>query len=92
VSGDISRENWVVPVRGLTCAIPDGVARMVACRDGSVALHVSCAGTQVSVRLDISRAAQLSTGLWEAAGASQQLTSYLSDDPLARPRLPRLPT
>jgi hypothetical protein len=30
VSGDISRENRVMPVRGLTCASPDGLARMVA--------------------------------------------------------------
>jgi hypothetical protein len=89
VSGDISRENWVVPVQRLTRATPDGIAWMVACRDGSVTLHLSCAGTQVSVRLDISRAAQLSTGIWEAAGTSQKLTGYLDDD---RPLPPRFPT
>jgi Helix-turn-helix domain len=79
VSGDISREHWGVPVQGLTLADPDGIVRMVACRDGSVTLHLTCSGTQGSVRLDISRAAQLSTGIWEAAGASQ-LQERLGDD------------
>lgn len=79
-------------MQGLTRADPDGIVRLVACRDGSVTLHLSCAGTQGSVRLDVSRAAQLSTGIWEAAGASQQLTSYLGDHRPARPRLPLLST
>lgn len=52
MSSDIRRENWVVPVQSLTRATPNGIAQMVACRDGSVTLHLSCAGTQVSVRLD----------------------------------------
>jgi hypothetical protein len=82
---------WVVPVQALTRADPDGIVRLVACRDGSVILHLSCAGTQGAVRLDVSRAAQLSTGIWEAAGASQQLASYLNNDPPVRPRLPPLP-
>ncbi len=80
VSGDISRENWGVPVQALTRADPDGSVRLVACRDGSVILHLTCAGTQGSVRLNISRAAQLSTGIWEAAGVSQKLTGRIGDD------------
>ena len=91
VSGDISRAHWVVPVQALTPTDPEGVVRLVACRDGSVTLHVSCAGTRGTVRLDVSRAAQLSTGIWEAAGVSQWLTGYLDDDPPAGPRLPPLP-
>ncbi|MGH3934209.1 MAG: helix-turn-helix domain-containing protein, partial [Pseudonocardiaceae bacterium] len=78
--GDISRENWGVPVQALTRADPDGIVRLVACRDGSVILHLTCAGAQGSVRLNISRAAQLSTGIWEAAGVSQKLTGRIGDD------------
>jgi transcriptional regulator with XRE-family HTH domain len=92
VNGDISRENWGVPVQGLTRADPDGIVQLVACRDGSVILHLTCAGTQGRVRLNISRAAQLSTGIWEAAGVSQQLTRRLGDDQPPPPRPPRLPT
>jgi hypothetical protein len=57
--GDISRENWGVPVQGLTHTDPDGIVQLVACRDGSVILHLTCAGTQGRVRLDVSRAARL---------------------------------
>ncbi len=46
MSGDISRANWVVPVQGTTRANPEGIARMVACRDGSVILCLSCADTR----------------------------------------------
>ena len=92
MSGDISRENWEVPVQGLTRADPYGIVQLVACRDGSVILHLTCAGAQGSVRLNISRAAQLSTGIWEAAGVSQQLTGCLGDDRLPAPRPPCLPT
>jgi transcriptional regulator with XRE-family HTH domain len=77
--GDISRENWGVPVQGLTHTDPDGIVQLVACRDGSVILHLTCAGTQGRVRLNVSRAAQLSTGIWEAAGVSQQLTRHPAD-------------
>jgi hypothetical protein len=92
VSGDVSRANWVVPVRALTRSGSEGIVRLVACRDGSVTLHLSCAGTQGTVRLDISRAAQLSTGIWEAAGTSLQLSQFPSDGQPARALLPRLPT
>ena len=91
VSGDISRANWVVPVQGLTRADPEGIVRLIACRDGSVTLYLSCGRARSTVRLDVSRAAQLSTGIWEAAGLSQGLAAHLDDDPPARPRLPRLP-
>ncbi len=86
VSGEISREDWRVPVQGLARADPDGILRLVACRDGSVTLHLSCASTQGGVRLDVSRAAQLSIGVWEAAGVSQQLTMRLSDSQPAPPQ------
>jgi transcriptional regulator with XRE-family HTH domain len=88
VSGDISRDHWKVPVQSLTRATPDGMARLAACRDGSMTLHLTCAGTQVGVRLDVSRAAQLSTGIWEAAGVSQQLIGRLGDDWSPPPQLP----
>jgi transcriptional regulator with XRE-family HTH domain len=87
VSGDISRAHWVVPVRAVSPADPEGVVRLVACRDGRVTLHVNCADAKISVRLDVSRAAQLSTGIWEAAGTSQRLTSGLGAE---RPGLPGL--
>lgn len=91
MTGDISRADWVVPVQALTHAHAEGIVRLVACRDGSVLLHLRCAGTQGAVRLDVSRAAQLSTGIWEAAGVSQRLTSDLDDGQPTRPRLPQLP-
>ncbi len=57
MSSDISRDHGKVPVQALTRTNPDGIARLVACRDGSVTLHLTCAGTQIGARLDISRAA-----------------------------------
>jgi transcriptional regulator with XRE-family HTH domain len=88
MSGDISRDHWKVPVQSLTRANPDGMARLAACRDGSVTLHLTCAGTQIGARLDISRAAQLSTGIWEAAGVSQQLIRRLGEGWSPPPQLP----
>ena len=88
MTSDISRVNWVVPVQALTRAEPEGLVRLVACHDGSVTLHLSCAGTQGTVRLNVSRAAQLSTGIWEAAGISQRLANGLDNGKPARPRLP----
>jgi DNA-binding Xre family transcriptional regulator len=86
VTGDLSREHWTVPVHGLTRADPDGIVQAIARRDGTVILHLTCGNSRTRVRLDVSRAAQLSTGIWEAAGASQQLTGCLGDDQLAPPR------
>ncbi|MBV9141832.1 MAG: helix-turn-helix transcriptional regulator [Pseudonocardiales bacterium] len=91
MSGDISRADWVVPVQALAPTEPEGIVRLVACRDGSVTVHLSCAGTRGTVRLDVSRAAQLSTGIWEAAGLSQRFIAHLDDDPPAGPGLPALP-
>ena len=79
MSGDLSRENWIVPVHGLTHTDPDGIVQAIARRDGTVNLHVTCGGSRITVRLDVCRAAQLSTGIWEAAGAAQQLTGHLGD-------------
>jgi Helix-turn-helix domain len=96
VTGDVRREHWVVPVHGLTHADPDGIVQAIAHRDGTVILHLACGNSRTTVRLDVGRAAQLSTGIWEAAGASQQLTGYwcLGDDqPLSpQPRLTRSET
>ncbi|MBV9140057.1 MAG: helix-turn-helix transcriptional regulator [Pseudonocardiales bacterium] len=78
-------------MQALNRADPEGIVRLVACRDGSVTLHLSCAGTRGTVRLDVSRAAQLSTGMWEAAGLSQRFIAHLDDDPPAGLGVPLLP-
>jgi transcriptional regulator with XRE-family HTH domain len=88
VSDDVSREHWVMPVQSLTRADPDGIVQLAACRDGSVTLHLTRARTRVDVRLDISRAAQLSAGIWEAAGIAQQLTTRTGGNQLPPPRRP----
>jgi hypothetical protein len=80
VTGEFSREHWIVPVHGLTHADPDGIVQAIARRDGTVILRLACGDSWTTMRLDVSRAAQLSTGIWEAAGAAQQLTGYLGDD------------
>jgi len=85
VTGDVSRERWIVPVHGLTGTDPDGVVQAIARRDGTVILDLTCGDSRITGWLDVSRAAQLSTGIWEAAGASQQLTGYLGDDHPALP-------
>ncbi|MGH4001476.1 MAG: hypothetical protein ACRDTJ_28900, partial [Pseudonocardiaceae bacterium] len=38
VTGDVSREHWIVPVHGLTCTDPDGIVQAIARRDGTVRL------------------------------------------------------
>jgi DNA-binding transcriptional regulator YiaG len=80
VTGDLSREHWIVPMHGLTGTDPDGMVQAIARHDGTVILHMTCGDSQITGWLDVSRAAQLCTGIWEAAGASQQLTGYLADD------------
>ncbi len=80
VTGDVSREHWIVPVHGLTSDDPDGSVQAIARRDGTVILHLTCGDSRITGWLGVSQAAQLSTGIWEAAGASQQLTGYLGDD------------
>jgi hypothetical protein len=74
-----------VPVHGLTRADPDGIGQAIARRDGTVSLHMTCGDSRITGWLDVSRAAQLSRGIWEAAGASQQLTGYLGDDQALSP-------
>lgn len=90
VTGEVSREHWTVPVYGLTCADPDGIVHAITRRDGTVSLHLTCGDSQVIVRFDVSRAAQLCTGIWEAAGVAQQLTGHLGEDYPAPPQPPRI--
>ncbi|MGH3977343.1 MAG: hypothetical protein ACRDS9_29135, partial [Pseudonocardiaceae bacterium] len=80
VTDDLSRERWIVPVHGLTCADADGIVQAITRRDGTVILDLTCGESRITGWLDVSRAAQLSTGIWETAGASQQLIGYLGDD------------
>src|SRR5262249_18797597 len=70
-----------------TPADPHGTVQASAHRDGTVVLHLTCGDSQATVQLDVSRAAQLSTGIWEAAGAAQRLSSYLGggDPPAPAP-------
>lgn len=74
MTGEFSREHWIVPVHGLNCADPDGIVQAIARRDGTVILRLICGDSRTTLRLDVCGAAQLSTGIWEAAGAAQQLT------------------
>jgi hypothetical protein len=67
-------------MHGLACTDPDGIVQAIARRDGTVILDLICGDSRITGWLDVSRAAQLSTGIWEAAGASQQLTGYLGGD------------
>lgn len=80
MTGDLRREHWIVPVHGMTPTDPDGTVQATAHRDGTVVLHLTCGDCQAKVRLDVCRAAQLSTGIWEATSAAQRLTGYLGDD------------
>jgi DNA-binding transcriptional regulator YiaG len=90
VTGEFSREHWIVPVRGLADADPDGIVQVIACPDGTVILNLTCGDTRTGVRIEICRAAQLSTGIWEAAGAAQQSAVHLSDGS-PPPQLPNAP-
>ncbi|HEY2762504.1 MAG TPA: helix-turn-helix transcriptional regulator [Pseudonocardiaceae bacterium] len=80
VTGELHREHWTVPVRGLTSADPDGTVQAIADRDGTVVVSSTCGHSRTVVRLDVCKAAQLSTGIWEAAGAAQQLIGDLGGD------------
>lgn len=92
VTGEFSREHWIVPVHGFNGADRDGIAQATARRDGTVSLRLSCGNWQTTVSLDVCRAAQLCTGIWEAAGAAQRLTGYLGDDQPPPPQPPHGPT
>jgi len=91
VTGEVSREHWTVPVHGLTPADPDGVVQVIARRDGTVGLHLTCGDSQAMVRFDVSKAAQLCTGIWEAAGVAQRLTGHLGDDRFRPAQPPHAP-
>ena len=91
MTGDLSREHWIVPVHGLTGAEPDGIVQAIARSDGTVILHLTCGGARTRVWFDVARAVQLSTGIWEAAGVAQQLTGYLGDDQPPSPAPDRSP-
>lgn len=86
VTGDVSREHWIVPVQGVSPADHDGIVQASARGDGTVILRLACGDWWTMMRLDVSRAAQLSTGIWEAAGAAQQLICYSGDDQLPLPQ------
>lgn len=81
VDGDLRREHWIVPVQGASHADPDGVVQAVARRDGSVIVYLTCGSSRAGIRLDVSRAAQLCTGIWEAAGVAQQLRNHPGETP-----------
>src|SRR5262249_47322816 len=66
---------------------PDRTVRAVAYRDGTVVLSSTCGCSRTAVRLDVCRAAQLSAGIWEAAGAAQQLTGGFGGGGLPLPPL-----
>jgi hypothetical protein len=63
VTGDVSREHWIVPVHGLNSDDPDGTMQAIARRDGTVILDLTCGDSRITGWLDVSRAAQLSTGI-----------------------------
>lgn len=90
VTGDISREHWTVPV---LAGHPEagGIITLVAHADGTATLRLTrdptAGGDQRILILNVTTAAQLSVGIWEAAGvAQQQLTGRLGADWPAPPR------
>lgn len=46
VTGDVSREHWIVPMHGLTCD-PDGIVQATARRDGTVILDLNCGDSRI---------------------------------------------
>ncbi len=95
VTGDISREHWRMLVPGLH---PEANAtiELTARADGTATLRITCdtakGSSQRIVLLDVTTAAQLSTGIWEAAGLAQQLARRLGGDRPPPPRPPRQST
>jgi hypothetical protein len=53
VTGELSREHWIVPVRGLTGADPDGIVQVIAGPDGTVILNLACGDTRTGVRIEV---------------------------------------
>lgn len=91
MSGDVGREHWTVPAQDMAGTEPEAMVQLLACRDGTVALQLTCAGHQASIRFDVSRAAQLSTGIWEAAQLAQQLKNRVGDEQPCPPPPPSQP-
>jgi hypothetical protein len=87
-TGEFSHEHWIVPVHGLTPADPEGTAKAIAHRDGTVSLHSTCGQSRTTVRFDACRAAQLPRNLGGPAGAAQQLTTALGDGQPSPPQPP----
>lgn len=79
VTDELHREHWIVPVHGLVPSDPDGTVQAVARRDGTVILQLTFGRFQTAGRLDVCRAAQLSTGIWEAAGIAQALITCVTE-------------
>lgn len=75
-------------MRGLAPTDSEGTVEVLAHRDGTVILHSTCGRSRTTVRFDVCRAAQLSTGIWEAAGAAQHLTPYSRDNQPSPPQPP----
>ncbi|MGQ0774247.1 MAG: helix-turn-helix domain-containing protein [Pseudonocardiales bacterium] len=95
VSGDISREHWRMPVLGLRPEA-DGIIELSARADGTATLRITWdtvkGSDQCIVVLDVTKAAQLSVGVWEAAGVAQRLAGRRGGDRLPPPQPPGLPT
>ncbi|MGQ0778394.1 MAG: helix-turn-helix domain-containing protein [Pseudonocardiales bacterium] len=81
VTGDLYREHWKVRVPGPTPTDPEGSAHAIAHADGTMSLHLRDGTSRTTLRLHVGQAAQLSTGIWEAATAAQHLTGHPNQDP-----------
>lgn len=68
-------------VPGPTPADSEDSAHAIAHSDGTMSLHLNCGNSQATLRLQVGQAAQLSTGIWEAATAAQRLTGHPGQDP-----------
>ncbi|MGH3852670.1 MAG: helix-turn-helix domain-containing protein [Pseudonocardiaceae bacterium] len=93
VTGDISREHWTVPVPG---GHPEagGTITLTAHADGTATLRLTrdpaVGSDQRILVLDVTTAAQLSVGIWAAAGVAQrQLTGRLGASSLVTAASPR---
>ncbi len=80
VTGNVSRDHWIMPVPGLHPEA-NGTIELTAHADGTATLRITCdpsqGGHQRIVVLNVTTAAQLSVGVWEAAGVAQQLVGRL---------------
>lgn len=80
VIGAVSREHWTMPVLGVRPEA-NGTIELSAQADGTAILRLihgpTAGGDQRVAVLDVTTAAQLSVGIWEAAGLAQQLAGRL---------------